>query len=45
MGKILRYVLGLVKTVVLRVRMEGDRVVVGVRPHARERQARDSRQA
>lgn len=36
MGKILRYVLGLVKTVVEGVRIEGDRVVVSARPFARE---------
>ena len=36
MAKILRYVLGLVKTVVLGVSIEGDSIVVRVRPHRRE---------
>ena len=36
MGKILRYVLGLVSTVVLGVSIEGDGVVVSVRPWKRE---------
>lgn len=36
MGKILRYALGLVKTVVEGVRLEGGRAVVSVRPWARE---------
>jgi transposase len=37
MAKILRYVLGLVKTVVLGVAIDGDAIVVSVRPHKRER--------
>ena len=37
MAKILRYALSLVKTVVLGVAMEGDSIVVRVRPHRRER--------
>ena len=36
MAKILRHVLGLVKTVVLGVSIEGDSIVVRVRPHRRE---------
>jgi hypothetical protein len=36
MTKILRYVLSLVKTVVLGVAIEGDSIVVRVRPHRRE---------
>ena len=36
MAKILRYVLSLVKTVVLGVSIEGDAIVVRVRPHRRE---------
>jgi transposase len=36
MAKILRYVLSLVKTVVLGVAVEGDSIVVRVRPHRRE---------
>lgn len=36
MGKMVRYVLGLVKAVVTGVRIEGDRVVVSVRPWASE---------
>lgn len=36
MGKILRYALGLVKTVVAGCRVEGGRVVLSVRPWARE---------
>ena len=36
MAKILRYVLSLVKTVVLGVAIEGDSIVVRVRPHRRE---------
>lgn len=36
MAKILRYVLGLVKTVVLGVAIDGDAIVVRVRPHRRE---------
>ena len=36
MGKILRYALGLVKTVVEGVRLEGGRAIVSVRPWARE---------
>ena len=36
MGKILRYALGLVKTVVTGCRMEGGGVVLSVRPWARE---------
>ena len=36
MAKILRYVLSLVKTVVLGVAVEGDSIVVRVRPHKRE---------
>ena len=37
MAKILRCVLGLVKTVVLGVAIDGDAIVVSVRPHKRER--------
>lgn len=37
MGKILRFALGLVKVSVLGARVEGDRVVLRVRPHSRER--------
>lgn len=36
MAKILRYVLGLVKTVVLGVSIDGDAIVVKVRPQRRE---------
>lgn len=36
MAKILRYVLGLVKVVVLGVAIDGDAIVVSVRPHKRE---------
>ena len=36
MAKILRYVLGLVKVVVLGVAIDGDAIVVSVRPHRRE---------
>ena len=36
MAKILRYVLGLVKVVVLGIAIDGDAIVVSVRPHRRE---------
>ena len=37
MAKILRHALGLVKTVILGASIEGDSIVVRVRPHRRER--------
>ena len=37
MAKILRHALGLVKTVILGASIEGDSIVVSVRPHRRER--------
>jgi transposase len=36
MGKILHYVLSLVKTVMVGAAIEGDSIVVRVRPHRRE---------